>query len=496
MTMFAMVLLSLFAHQNPAQKLEADLSGWMSQAPVPGMCMAYIEDGKPVWQKPFGVSNAETGDTLNLDAVFEAASLSKPVFAYLCMRLVDQGVLDLDQSLAEILPNPRMSHDDRYKLFTARMILSHRSGLPNWGGSKLDLQFDPGSAFQYSGEGYVYLSQVVEKLTGEDLRILFKREVFDPLGMTMSAFTWQPVYEKKLVTSHDRFGRPLARHEPKHTVNTAASLYTTVGDYTRFVQAIMAGEGLEKTTFRQMLQSQGQAKLFPPKGSPVDPNIHWALGWGIVKINGSTYYWHWGDNGSYKSWVIWDGEKKRSLMYFANGQEAHSLLAKISNTFDKGLSQTMDQLGYESFTRPGRKERFAGERLIQSGNYQGASSKFRAAVMKNPENEVLVTYLSWSLDLHRAMESPTILDKQTMSRLAGKYGPRRLFIEHDALHYQREGRSKYRLIPLRGNVFALEGEFDFRIQVVEEGGVPKKIVGHYVNGDQDETPRDPEEHQP
>ena len=496
MTIFAMICWSLLGAENPAGPLETSLPGLMAQAPVPGMCLAYLENGETVWEKAFGLANAESKQPAALDTVFEAASLSKPVFAYLCMRLADQGILDLDAQLAETLPNSRMDHDPRYKQFTARMILSHRSGLPNWGGAKLDLKFDPGTSFQYSGEGYVYLSQVVEKLTGEDLRTLFKREVFDPLGMALSAYTWQPVYKKKMATSHDRFGKVILNREPKHTVNTAASLYTTVGDYARFVQAVMNGKGLKAETYRQMLTSQGRAKLFPPEGMADDPNIEWALGWGILKAGGHNFYWHWGDNGSFKSWVVWDSMQQRSLMYFANAQEGHALLEKISGLFHQDLPKAMAQLGYEPVTTPGRKERLNGERLIQMGHYQEAAKAFRSAVKKNPQSETLVTYLSWSMDLHRAQENPIVLEPSAMARLAGQYGPRRLFVEDGHLHYQRDGRSTYRLIPLMGNQFALEGEFSFRIQVVEEGNVPQKIVGHYINGEQDETPRGPKENTP
>ena len=118
--------------------------------------------------------------------IFEAASLSKPVFAYMVLRLADRGEFDLDRPLYEMLEYPRIAHDERYKRITARIVLSHGTGLPNWGGEKLTLRFDPGTQYGYSGEGFVFLQKTVERVTGRSLDELARREVFEPLGMTRS----------------------------------------------------------------------------------------------------------------------------------------------------------------------------------------------------------------------------------------------------------------------------------------------------------------------
>ena len=128
---------------------------------------------------------------LDTATIFEAASLSKPVFAYLVLRLADRGEFDLDRPLLEMLEYPRVAHDERSKRITARMVLSHGTGLPNWGGERLTLQFDPGTAYGYSGEGFVFLQKAIERVTGRSLEALARREVFQPLGMTRSSFVWQ-----------------------------------------------------------------------------------------------------------------------------------------------------------------------------------------------------------------------------------------------------------------------------------------------------------------
>jgi CubicO group peptidase (beta-lactamase class C family) len=171
---------------------------------MPGLAMAVIDHGQVVWTGAFGnVTDPET--------IFEAASLSKPVFAYLVLRLVDRGELDLDRPLAELLEYPRAAGDPRYRRITGRMVLSHGSGFPNWGGERLTLAFDPGTAYGYSGEGFVYLQKVVEHITGRSLEQLARAEVFEPLGMRWSSYVWQKRFEGHAAASSRRPGRPISR---------------------------------------------------------------------------------------------------------------------------------------------------------------------------------------------------------------------------------------------------------------------------------------------
>ena len=136
---------------------------------MPGLAIAIVENGRVTWTGGFGTLNDAARTPVDTGTIFEAASLSKPVFAYTVLRLADRGDLDLDRPLFQSLEYPRLARDERYKRITARMVLSHATGLPNWGGETLTLQFDPGTAYGYSGEGFVFLQKVVEHLTGRSL---------------------------------------------------------------------------------------------------------------------------------------------------------------------------------------------------------------------------------------------------------------------------------------------------------------------------------------
>src|SRR5215213_10010662 len=178
------------------ERLKQNVPAIMSQAKIPGLSLALIRDGKIVFTQGFGVKNSQTKEPVDGDTIFEAASLSKPVVAYAVLKLVDAGKLDLDVPLNKYLPGNYDAGDDaRINQITARNVLSHTSGFPNWrqprNAKTLPIFFTPGERFSYSGEGFVYLSKVVEHITKMKLEDYIRRTVFEPLGMTASSFEWQ-----------------------------------------------------------------------------------------------------------------------------------------------------------------------------------------------------------------------------------------------------------------------------------------------------------------
>ncbi|MFL6290755.1 MAG: serine hydrolase domain-containing protein [Thermoanaerobaculia bacterium] len=158
-------LLALIASAAQAEDLKSQLATELPRliqaGEIPGASMAVIRDGQVVWTGAAGVIAAGSTTPVRTDTVFRAASLTKPVFAYIVLRLADRGVIDLDAPLAGYIPYPRVEHDERHKRITARTVLSHTTGLPNWawGEDHIPFQFAPGEAWGYSGEGFVYLQK-------------------------------------------------------------------------------------------------------------------------------------------------------------------------------------------------------------------------------------------------------------------------------------------------------------------------------------------------
>jgi CubicO group peptidase (beta-lactamase class C family) len=175
---------------------------------VPGLSIGLTWGGKTQWVHGVGVRGAKTGQPVADNTIFEAASLSKPVFAYGVLELVDQGKLDLDTPLSEYLPKAFIEGDARLDKITARYVLSHRTGFKNWrgDGNPLSIYFTPGERFSYSGEGFVYLQKVVEQITGKPLNDYMTEAVFRPPGMNSSSYVWRSDYDTRTARPHDGTG--------------------------------------------------------------------------------------------------------------------------------------------------------------------------------------------------------------------------------------------------------------------------------------------------
>lgn len=159
---------------------------------VPGLCAILVRNGADAWVDAVGVTKAGTTQKVDADTMFEAASISKAVFAYIVLQLADQGVVNLDKPLVDYYRPDYLPADSALTAVTARHVLTHTSGLPNWGDEtkpeSLMPLFQPGSHFSYSGEGLFWLQLVVEKLTHEGLDAIARRFLFNPAGMTRSTF--------------------------------------------------------------------------------------------------------------------------------------------------------------------------------------------------------------------------------------------------------------------------------------------------------------------
>jgi CubicO group peptidase (beta-lactamase class C family) len=335
-----------------ASRLERHLPAVMDEALVPGLQIAVIRGGRLAWHGAFGLANGATKVPVTDDSIFEAASLSKPVFAYAVLKLVDAGKLDLDTPLTKYLPGSYdVRGDDRLGQITARHVLSHRSGFPNWRGADeaLAIHFAPGERFSYSGEAFVYLAFVVERITGETLEAFVARRVFQPLGMMHSSFVWQERYEGTKVYNHNLLGRPSGRSRPWRA-NAAASLHTTALDYARFVAAVMAGTGLGATTARQMLTPQSRpdeaginTATQAPTGRTV-PSLAWGLGWGLEQEQDRWAFWHWGDNGDTRAFVAASPARRLGFVMFVNSRNGLSIVPQIFEDVLGGRSASFDWL--------------------------------------------------------------------------------------------------------------------------------------------------------
>jgi len=186
---------TLSGKELTAEGIDNYLKVQMDSLNVKGISMAIINDGRVVYHRALGIANINTQEMVDDQTIFESGSIAKPVFSYFVMKMAEKGLLNIDTPLYKYLPYPDIEQDSRYKLITARMVLCHTTGFPNWRSfnpdGKLDLKFTPGTKFSYSGEGYKYLSLVIAHLTGRNLSnldSLFQQEVAQPLNMEHAHF--------------------------------------------------------------------------------------------------------------------------------------------------------------------------------------------------------------------------------------------------------------------------------------------------------------------
>lgn len=277
----------------------------MKRHRVAGAAFALIRSGELAHTGFCGVADPEEDRPVDASTHFEIASLTKTVFARCILQLEDRGLLRLDRPLREYSDEPLPTDDPAFRDVTARDVLTHATGLPNWGDAPLPLRFVPGTGFGYSGKAYTFLQNVVEKITGSRIDVLLQDEIFNPLGMKNAAMIWTGPLNRTLSRTFDADGliEPL-RSSCRRTVavepNAAFSLCVTISDYTKFaLQLLSEPETIERIrSFR----------------NPVTEDVSWGLGWGLCRET----LWHWGDNDGFKAFVILDPATKDGVVIHTN----------------------------------------------------------------------------------------------------------------------------------------------------------------------------------
>lgn len=349
----------------PSKDFLDALPRMMEIAGVPGLGMAVVQDGRMTWQTYIGVADAATRQSITADTLWPAASLSKPVFAFAALRLADDGKLDLDRPLKAYVPDhaPADARGDR---ITARHVLTHSSGLRNWRGrpdQPLVPDFEPGTKFQYSGEGYYYLLRAVEHITGMGFEQFMQEHVLGPLGMRASTYAWRADITTRLVSGHDQGqprtnfsadfaarlltfaeqgGRKLAsftsedvaaamgRMTPAPAIlpnfmipNAAASLITNPTEYAAFVAQLVTGGNAAVSP-----NATSRALMFTSH-TPINAALSWGVGLGQESHGAEHFAWHWGDNGNWKNFLLIHSASRSALVVFTNGSRGLSVANRI-----------------------------------------------------------------------------------------------------------------------------------------------------------------------
>lgn len=249
---------------RPARSLsDAEIQRIMKREQVQGLGIATIENGQVAKVRAFGSRNAELGLPLTPDTVMSGASLTKTAFAYMLLQLADEGRIDLDTPVAQLLPQPLAAYrdkpfdftdiaaDPRWKAITPRMLLAHGAGFANFRwlepDGRLRIHFDPGTRYAYSGEGFYLLQLVVERGLGLDVDAEMQRRVFDRFGMTRTSMHWRADFTENAAAGY-AFDGTVQPHEQRYRVRAAGSMDTTIADQAKMWAGIMRGDGLRPDT--------------------------------------------------------------------------------------------------------------------------------------------------------------------------------------------------------------------------------------------------------
>jgi CubicO group peptidase (beta-lactamase class C family) len=296
----------------------------MEQHHTPGVSLAVFDKAGRTLLRCYGVADASSGRPVTPDTIFEAASLSKPPFALMILELAGQGVVDLDRPLGAYLSEP-FADDPQIGAITARHVLCHRTGLPNWtkDGEPVKVHATPGTEFGYSGLGYVYLQRAVEQVTGQDFQQLMRRHLFGPLGMEHSSYLWMPEYVRLAATGHDAAGKPKPKSQPAKG-NPASSLHSTPREYARFAGLLLEPASALRPSFPETAcpqpVSRGSLAAMAEPVSPVREGVSWGLGVGTEETAAGKVLWQWGDNGSFKAFLAAAPAPGFGAVVMTNGQ--------------------------------------------------------------------------------------------------------------------------------------------------------------------------------
>ena len=319
----------------PPLPSQEELTQLLNAFDVPGLAMATLTNGE-VDDKVIVAGSASLAPDVAVtpQTAFEAASLSKPVFAYLVLTLADEGVIDLDRPFAETFDYARIPDKAAYAQITPRMVLTHRTGLPNWVDEDTDFhertapipfEAPPGTAYSYSGEAFGLLQTFIERETGKTLQQLFRERLGEV--MPHSAFA-RPLPDEAVpsrgyrAASDPTTGRDMDNF--RNRGGAAYSLATTASDYARFLAHIYRGGGLSAELYADMVRPQS-----PVPDSLAPFPMSYGLGWAIAETPDGTFVGHSGNNDEYRAFAGFFRESGDGLVVLTNGGRGQDLIDVI-----------------------------------------------------------------------------------------------------------------------------------------------------------------------
>lgn len=324
----------------------------MEQSGAKGLAIAVIDEGQVVSVRTYGVRNGK-GDPLTTETVMYGASLTKAVFGYLAAQLAAENRIDLDRPIADLLSDPLPSYgnldaygnwgdlasDDRWKLITPRMVLTHSTGFANFAflepDGHLRIHFDPGTRYAYSGEGMMLLQFGLERGLGMNIEKELQQRYFQPLGMTRTSLMWRADFADDLADGWDANGNIVPHDERRH-VRAAGSMDTTITDMAQMAAYMVRGDGLSPEWRRlypggalPITTKQQFPTLLPDAPEADRPQAK--AGWGVIAFSGpqGPGWYKGGHNDTTANTLVCLKEGQRCVLILSNDVRAESAFPKL-----------------------------------------------------------------------------------------------------------------------------------------------------------------------
>src|SRR5579872_54723 len=318
----------LWSTKGGIRRMNDSIEQIMSDVGIPALSLAVIKNNRIVYFKTYGYKHSGKKDPVNEETIFQAGSLTKSALVFIVYKLVDEGLFDLDRPMYKYLEYAPLEHDPRYKLITPRMIMSHCSGIENVKADNnpdtLDIVSDPGKKFVYSGEGYVYLSKVVELILHERYEDYVNEMVIEPLGLTRTYthFSRDGKYPENYAYGYSIFGKEFEKH--KDTVpDPMGSMNMTAQDYARLLLAIFNGKYLSQNRMRDLLHPMIRL-------DPANPDYFYGPGFQVLFSSRDTIISHGGSTWGFKAGIYYSKVSKDGFVYLSSGDRGDAIANKLN----------------------------------------------------------------------------------------------------------------------------------------------------------------------
>ncbi len=356
-----------------SQNIDRLINDLIAKAKVTGLALSILNDNRTVYTKTYGYKNKEKQQLLDTSTVLYGASFSKAVFAFLTLKLVDDGTLNLDKPLYQYLDKPLpeyedyadLAGDERWKLITARMCLSHTTGFQNLRfidartgafdpNGKLAIYFQPGTKYGYSGEGLKLLQLTIEKVTGKDLESIAIEKIFKPIGMSRSSYVWQQSFEDNFAYPHTANQETQGKKKRKKA-GGLGSLETTIADYSKFIEYVIQGKGLSKKGREAMISPQiiiNSKYQFPTISDETTTEnqsiqLSYGLGWGLLNTRYGRAFFKEGHDDGWQNYNINFKDKGIAIIIMTNSDNGESIFKEL---LEKIIGDTFTPWKWERYT--------------------------------------------------------------------------------------------------------------------------------------------------